>query len=709
MRCENHLISKAATVLALLCLNFSSGEAAAQVKDKVEIELAAVCVDGLCGYVNSQGEWHIPPKFAAADPFSEEGLAWVTVNEGSARAEKNARRNQDRPPGNLFAVYEGQSLKNSPAHSPAPVEPKVPATPYNGKVGLINTRGEFVVQPVFLMEGRPFADNGLAIVRISETGKWGFIDNKGQWAVEPQFDQIYPFLDQGMAKARKNGKWGYINALGQWVIEPKFDRIDSFPNSGLGKAQKNGKWGLIDGSGQWVGEPEFDYIAPFSDQGLASAAINRKFGYIDTGGQWVIKPQFDNMLGGFSQNGLGAVCIDQKWGFINTSGQWLINPVFESVDAFSNAGLAIVNKDGKCGLINTQGQWVVEPVFDRMESFSDDGLARIILNGKYGFIDTQGRLAVEPIFDYVRHFNGKKLTSAEMNGKWGFINTSGQWVVEPEFDIIWARDPGMDSLFDYSNNKLVAVWVNGKAGYINAEAKGRRRWVIEPKFDGAKPFRGNMAQIQENGKYGYINTAGQVIIKPEFDYMFDFSFDGRARVRKSGKWGMIDISGQWLIKAAFDELGLVSDQELVAASVNRKWGVINTKGQWVIEPKFDYRLSLPKSGNLAFTYLKDGGKAYQFIPCIIDTGSGVYRTGLNDKLEEPYFRWELKEGRGSLFNRQGDKVLSIERICGVEVAKNKPGEIVWPQRSLTQICEDHEKRSKPMIPDSGNGQLDWGI
>jgi len=70
----------AALFLCLPGFVFNAGSEA-QAADSAEMELAAVCVDELCGYVNSRGEWHIPPKFRAADPFSEDGLAFVITRD----------------------------------------------------------------------------------------------------------------------------------------------------------------------------------------------------------------------------------------------------------------------------------------------------------------------------------------------------------------------------------------------------------------------------------------------------------------------------------------------------------------------------------------------------------------------------------------------------------------------------------------------------
>lgn len=55
---------------------------------------------------------------------------------------------------------------------------------------------------------------GLAPVQAS-SGKWGFINQRQQWVIEPRFEEARDFLD-GRAAARQGGKWGFIDRQGRW-------------------------------------------------------------------------------------------------------------------------------------------------------------------------------------------------------------------------------------------------------------------------------------------------------------------------------------------------------------------------------------------------------------------------------------------------------------------------------------------------------------
>lgn len=56
---------------------------------------------------------------------------------------------------------------------------------------------------------------GLAPVQ-AQTGRWGFINERQKWVIQPQFEDAREFKDS-KAAVRKNGKWGFINKRGEWL------------------------------------------------------------------------------------------------------------------------------------------------------------------------------------------------------------------------------------------------------------------------------------------------------------------------------------------------------------------------------------------------------------------------------------------------------------------------------------------------------------
>jgi len=97
---------------------------------------------------------------------------------------------------------------------------------------------------------------------------------------------------------------------------------------------------------------------------------------------------------------------------------------------------------------------------------------------------------------------------------------------------------------------LFVVTVNGKYGFMNREGK----IVIQPLFDKAYPFTDGLAAILKHDSWGFIDTMGRVVIEPEFVSVGLFS-EGLATFedkQNPGKKGYIDKVGHMVIKPRFD-------------------------------------------------------------------------------------------------------------------------------------------------------------
>ena len=273
-------------------------------------------------------------------------------------------------------------------------------------------------------------------VEVFDNGsKWGTIDTKGNWVIQPQLDTIYRFDENGMADAEINEKWGVIDTKGNWVIQPQFDNISSF-DEGMASAEINEKWGMIDTKGNWVIQPQFDTFFSFDEKGMANAEINEKWGLIDTKGNWVIQPQFDDLIQ-FDEKGMALVIINQKKGMIDTKGNWVIQPQFDSLGSF-NDGLAPASTDlEKIGFIDTKGNWVIQPKFDYFYDFDE----------------------------YPNGFDENGFSIACINDKYGLINKKGDWVIDSKYDRISLMYENHSSMYE-NQITYYKVHSDGKVGFI---------------------------------------------------------------------------------------------------------------------------------------------------------------------------------------------------------------------------------------------------
>ncbi|MDR2964095.1 MAG: WG repeat-containing protein [Bacteroidales bacterium] len=304
----------------------------------------------------------------------------------------------------------------------------------------------------------------VSLIPVLSGEKWGYIDKKGEYAINPQFEDA-GFFRGGLARViAPDGKYGYINKDGKYEIAAQYKRATHF-SQGLAFVVSDASYPTcINTSGETVFSLKQALGVYSFSEGLALfATADKKFGFVDTEGRVVINPQFEEALP-FSE-GLAAIEQKGKWGFIDKTGKIVINPQFNRVSWFVNGKAAVYN--GKqWGFIDNKGSYVINPQFDRAGDFNE-GFA-VILQGKlYGYITKEGKIEINPQFD-----------SAE----------------------------------DFSNS-LACIRQGDRYGYINTEGKIE----INPQFDQASSFFGNIAFVESADKWGVIDSKGKYVVNPQFD------------------------------------------------------------------------------------------------------------------------------------------------------------------------------------------------
>jgi hypothetical protein len=81
---------------------------------------------------------------------------------------------------------------------------------------------------------------------------------------------------------------------------------------------------------------------------------------------------------------------------------------------------------------------------------------------------------------------------------------------------------------------------DGKWGFID----NRGNIVIPNIYDDEMSFSEGLASVKKDGKYGYINNQGEEVISFIYDFAHSFSYDGEAKVTLNGKDFKINKKGE---------------------------------------------------------------------------------------------------------------------------------------------------------------------
>lgn len=181
---------------------------------------------------------------------------------------------------------------------------------------------------------------------------------------------------------------------------------------------------------------------------------------------------------------------------------------------------------------------------------------------------------------------------------WGYRDLSNKSVIEPQFGFAGPFSEGLavvssdSAALGIGDIKDPRFFHPEKFKYIDKVGKT----VIAGPFMEARSFKGGLAAVMMDGKWGYVDRSGKVVVPCKYSYAGDFTGD-LAPVEENLLVGYIDKQGAVVIPFKFKN-GMEFSNGLAPATVDgADWGYIDTRGEFKIEPLF--RRTFPFSGDRA--------------------------------------------------------------------------------------------------------------
>lgn len=204
------------------------------------------------------------------------------------------------------------------------------------KIGLLGSNGWEVSPSTDLEQIFPGSDNLFPSIK---SGKYGFINKNGNWAIAYRFDAVNPF-SEGLAAVKSMGKWGYVNQQDQVVIDPEFDSVGKF-SKGFAVVKKNGESHLINCSGEILQGKKYDQILSLPDNYYLTE-IAGYYGLINANGIEIVAPQFDEIRR--ESRDIILVRKKEKYGIIDEEGNYVL-PLYYKNIVFDQASKLILAED----------------------------------------------------------------------------------------------------------------------------------------------------------------------------------------------------------------------------------------------------------------------------------------------------------------------------------------------------------------------------
>ncbi|KAA4628704.1 WG repeat-containing protein [Bacteroides ovatus] len=160
----------------------------------------------------------------------------------------------------------------------------------------------------------------------------------------------------------------------------------------------------------------------------------------------------------------------------------------------------------------------------------------------------------------------------DVNATLGYVDSSGKVVIPA------GKYP---YIFTVEFDKIAFVLLKDRKGVYAIDRNEKILFQVCSYEIGPDIISNGLFRIIENGKIGFANMNGEIVIKPRFQFVYPFQENGFAIFCENGTWSMLDK---------------------YIPVIKGKWGVINRQGVVVIPATYD-------SG--AEDYLIKDGKSYK--------------------------------------------------------------------------------------------------
>lgn len=515
-----------------------------------------------------------------------------------------------------------------------------------GKYGFVDTEGRLLIACQWDY-AQGFSND---MARVEKDGKWGFINRKGELVVPCVWDNVGCFWQSDRAEVVKDGKSGAIDRSGKLVVPCLWDSVDRFSEKlavvkdgdlfgvvdrdgavlqspqwsqvgqygGCYVVKKDGKWGIVGSGGKLMSAPRWDEVSPYEgkmfrveekSEGKSKYALidlngevivadldevqsyplpfysagdsrilqirrGAKWGYVSVDGKLISEPQWDRSSRFI--DGYAAVCSGELHSILGEDGKSRSFPGYV-IDSMAGGLFKVTDKNTlKVSYLGKDGKLVILCLWDDgSEGFPGSRMA-VEIDGKFGLIDRAGNPLGPLLWDEIESDFMEDVMVVSRGGIYGFADGSGRLLDELKWDEIWGGRGGYGA--------------GSKRGEFSViDRKGRtvatHPWTIE-----SEEGWGYLVASAE--KFGFVNSAGKVIVSPEWDEVTCSDQADYVTVRRGGKWGIIDQSGVVISDPVWDEVSgfdARGDRRAGAFFVRRagKWGTLSRSGELLAEPQWD--------------------------------------------------------------------------------------------------------------------------
>jgi len=496
------------------------------------------------------------------------------------------------------------------------------------KFALIDKKGNYQSEFLF-KEVLPFK-NGLARAIDLSTRNWGWIDTKGNWKIEPKFNQIVSDFDEaGMAiVSEENGSWGrsngVINQMGIYIIPPEYYSISPFVNNLTLVSKYEGesykiKFGYFNRKGKVVIPIIYDEAESFSNGVALVGRLNdfnqMEFSYLDAYGKEKFPFRYEFAYS-FKES-IAFVKEKGKYKLIKLNGEKLNGNSFDFVENFNNSPYALVSNEGFWGAIDKNGMAIVPIIYDSIGK-NDNGFI-CLKNDKRSYINFKGEITkVENIkqfaipfsalttdslsannmkvYDYTEYYTRDSSAYCKifkLNNKYAIFDKDGRQLTPFDYEEIYIKDYYVNTFIAIKNKFVHFIKYSESDRMISLKPTKITNIKIIENYDihVTPSIISKYLTVMQNSKWGVVSkNSFEFVIDPIYDDIGFLPDESSFLIplKRDNKWGFIDTrTSNLVIPFKYDNVGFYLYQNLWQVKINGSWRIINENENFISDLSFD--------------------------------------------------------------------------------------------------------------------------
>lgn len=408
--------------------------------------------------------------------------------------------------------------------------------------GLVSIDGKKITNAIYEeIESVPYKEG---VFLVKKDGRYGVINNKGVTLIKNEYENIigdgyfnneigYKASGFIVTKQTEQGEYlGYINSTGEVILDNEFDsiyRIKELEQPYI-IAKKNGQYGLLNNTRILIG---FNYQELNYDENANLIIVKRSknYGIINMEGNKVLPLEYSN---------------------ISIEGIYIIGTKNEAIEKFTLAGQPVTND-----------------IYMRIDKTNSDYYISIDKNYNYGILDKNMNVILENKYDYLEYIFNNLVIARNSSGKYGIINLQEQNLLSFDYDVVQVikdtqiiqgiildtntvhlYNSNMERILNEKNANIftydnyIKIVIDNSVKYFNKNGEEVDKSVVYPE--------NNILSYEENGKWGFKDKNGKVIIEAKYDKVTELNENGFAGIKLGDKWGVINQKGTIILEPTYN-------------------------------------------------------------------------------------------------------------------------------------------------------------